>query len=198
MTDPEVIKKYYASLYDDELIHIAKTEASELTPEALSILKQELKSRWLNTDIIDLDKENNKNVEEQIADGEPIVKLDNSPIGGAGTGLQYDQMMYEKEPVPENILPGKEETLTVEQMQDHLNKASASMNFNGIIFFIGLVVTIGSLVAATDHGGTVVLAWGAIFYGGARFFSSWLARNKYRSMLETTKTVSDKNIEEKD
>lgn len=44
-----------------------------------------------------------------------------------------------------------------------------SMLIGGIVAAIGLVITIGSYAAATG-GGTYVVTWGAIVFGGLQFF----------------------------
>jgi hypothetical protein len=46
--------------------------------------------------------------------------------------------------------------------------AKRSMVFGGILFIVGLVITVGSYTAAAD-GGRHVVAWGAMIFGGIRF-----------------------------
>lgn len=50
--------------------------------------------------------------------------------------------------------------------------AKRSMLFGGIMFVVGLVITVGSYTAASDGngGGRYVVAWGAMIFGGIRFF----------------------------
>jgi hypothetical protein len=44
------------------------------------------------------------------------------------------------------------------------------MVFGGILFLVGLVITVGSYTAAADGGGgRHVVAWGAMIFGGGRF-----------------------------
>jgi hypothetical protein len=46
------------------------------------------------------------------------------------------------------------------------------MVFGGIMFIVGLVITVGSYTAASDvsgGGGRYVVAWGAMIFGGIRF-----------------------------
>ncbi len=50
--------------------------------------------------------------------------------------------------------------------------AKRSMVFGGIMFIVGLVITVGSYTAASDvNGGSgrYVVAWGAMIFGGIRF-----------------------------
>jgi hypothetical protein len=49
---------------------------------------------------------------------------------------------------------------------------TAMMLRGGIVCGIGIVVTVGSYITAVSgHGGTYVVAWGAIIFGGIRFFA---------------------------
>jgi hypothetical protein len=49
--------------------------------------------------------------------------------------------------------------------------AKRSMVFGGMLFIVGLVITVGSYTAAADGGGRrYVVAWGAMIFGAIRFF----------------------------
>jgi hypothetical protein len=52
------------------------------------------------------------------------------------------------------------------------NAAFKSMAIGGIICVIGIVVTLGSYSAASasPSGGSYVVAWGAVVFGGLQFF----------------------------
>ncbi|QOV90146.1 hypothetical protein [Humisphaera borealis] len=54
----------------------------------------------------------------------------------------------------------------------------ADMLVGGLICAVGLVITIGSYAAASSSsgGGGYVVAWGAILFGGIRFFRGLAAR----------------------
>lgn len=41
--------------------------------------------------------------------------------------------------------------------------------YGGLICLAGIVITIGTMATA-QHGGSYVVAWGAIIFGGIRFF----------------------------
>lgn len=47
---------------------------------------------------------------------------------------------------------------------------NASMWIGGIICLVGIVVTVGSFLAAGEGGGRYYIAWGAIVFGGIQFF----------------------------
>jgi hypothetical protein len=40
----------------------------------------------------------------------------------------------------------------------------------GLICLVGIVVTVGTYMAASSEGGTYTIAWGAILFGGLQFF----------------------------
>jgi hypothetical protein len=50
--------------------------------------------------------------------------------------------------------------------------AKRSMVFGGIMFAVGLMITVGSYTAADggNGGGRYVVAWGAMIFGAIRFF----------------------------
>ena len=58
------------------------------------------------------------------------------------------------------------------------------MQKNGAIIAVGLAATIVTLLIATESGGTYVVAWGAIFFGGIGFFKTFDAKNKYQATLK--------------
>ena len=58
--------------------------------------------------------------------------------------------------------------IRVSQQQKN-NDARNQMIIGGLIFFVGLAITIGTYSAASD-GGSYVVAWGAIIFGAIRFF----------------------------
>ncbi len=54
---------------------------------------------------------------------------------------------------------------------------NASMWIGGLICLFGIVVTVGSCLAAGEGGGRYIIAWGAIIFGGIQFFRG-LAQSK--------------------
>ena len=54
-----------------------------------------------------------------------------------------------------------------------MNKSAAvrSMVFGGIMFMVGLLITVSSYTAAEggNGGGRYLIAWGAMIFGGLRF-----------------------------
>lgn len=49
------------------------------------------------------------------------------------------------------------------------NTATRDMVIGGVICLIGIIVTVATYSAASSGGGTYVVAWGAIIFGGWQF-----------------------------
>jgi hypothetical protein len=47
--------------------------------------------------------------------------------------------------------------------------AKRNMVFGGILFAVGLMITVGSYSSAADGGGRYIVAWGAMIFGALRF-----------------------------
>jgi hypothetical protein len=56
------------------------------------------------------------------------------------------------------------------------NTGQRNMLIGGIICVIGIVVTLGTM-AASAGGGSYVVAWGAIVFGGLQFVRGWMQTN---------------------
>lgn len=176
MFDPQIIKDRYASMYDEELIQIAKTDGADLTVDALIFLKEELRRRNIRQEIIITEKENRYSIENDT-EKEIIPQIDHDILG---SGLTYQKLMYDKI-TEEPSATTAEEVLTSEQIKEGLAKSLSAMRFYGLIFIAGLVVTIGSVIAAKE-GGNFVLAWGALLFGGIKFITSFIKWNKFKSI----------------
>lgn len=51
-----------------------------------------------------------------------------------------------------------------------MDSAKRNIIVGGLFFFIGLAVTIGTYSSASRSGGSYMLAWGPIIFGGIQFF----------------------------
>ena len=57
------------------------------------------------------------------------------------------------------------------------------MTKNVLIFTLGLAITLVTFMDAVG-GGTYVVAWGAILFGGINFFRAFEAKNKLKVALK--------------
>ena len=183
MIDLDLIRDNYASMSDEQLIFLAKNEIDGLTDEALVLLKQEFLKRNVDIDVfINVEKE--QSIEE---DREPIEGAFN-PHGNADNamfGLSYQDMMYPPGKAKE-LNENKEaflEKLTEQDIRSLIKKCDSAMIRNVIIFSVGIAITLITLMSSID-GGTYVVAWGAILFGGIGFFRAFDSKNKLRAALK--------------
>lgn len=182
MFDLDIIRDNYASMPDEKLILLAKEERQELTDEALSLLKEEFSKRCLNMDVFANEVEKQPTTEQR----EPVEGSFNpvSTTDDAILGLSYQDMMYPPDKQKE-LNENKDAfmaKLGEEDINNLIKKCDVSMTKNVIIFAIGLAVTLVTFMAA-EGGGTYVVAWGAILFGGINFFRAFEAKNKLKSTL---------------
>ncbi|MBS1910640.1 MAG: hypothetical protein JST22_01515 [Bacteroidetes bacterium] len=64
-------------------------------------------------------------------------------------------------------------TVASDTMDPETERARKDMIAGGIICLIGIAVTIVSYVAASNGGGRYVVTWGAVLFGGIRFFRGY-------------------------
>ncbi len=90
---------------------------------------------------------------------------------------QVEQALEEKGLTPEAA------RIVVDRLSQARSKTSSDaatrhMAIGGIICVIGIVVTVATYSAASSGGGTYVVAWGAIIYGGWQFLRGLMALNR--------------------
>ena len=187
MIDLESIRNYYASMPDEMLLQLAREDRDGLTDEALIILKQESRARGLSMFAFEAKIE--AEIEEELTSIEGFYNTPSS-ADNSMMGLSYQEMMYQNK--EQELITSKENFLSKlsrEELKELIKKSNNSMQKNGAIMAIGLAATIVTLVIATESGGTYVVAWGAIFFGGIGFFRAFEAKNTYQATL--------KNIDER-
>ncbi len=179
MPDPDLIKDHYSSLPDEKLLQLAEEEMRDLTPEALTLLKQEFRARGLSMSVFDPKEESQPDEEPKAIEGSysSTNNADNAMMG-----LSYQEMMY---PTREESTEEKKEIkYSAEELEILIQKSTGSMYKNGWIMAIGLAVTIFTFLAVSEKGGSYVVAWGAILFGGIGLFRAMEAKNKYRAALK--------------
>jgi hypothetical protein len=190
MFDLDIIRDNYASMPDEKLILLAKEEKQELTAEALALLKEEFSKRCLSMDVFATTVEMQPAAEQR----EPVEGSFNpvSTMDDAILGLSYQDMMYP--PDKEKELNENKEAFMAKLGEEDINilikKCDASMTKNVVIFTIGLAVTLLTFMAA-EGGGTYVVAWGAILFGGINFFRAFGTKNKLKSALKDMNTPQE-------
>jgi hypothetical protein len=174
MIDLKIVQEKYAAMADAQLIYFVRYDSHDLTDEALALLKQEFAKRGMNID----DFPSEKKIpapEEETAD---LVSY--ASMHGLTGGLSYEQMIpppgeESKENNEEMSAPGIEE-----ELRQLINKCDTSMVINGIIFTIGSAVTLLTFM----EGSGVIVAWGAILFGGIAFVRSFMAKKQCQAALK--------------
>ena len=192
MIDTSVIRANYANMLDTQLIHIAKNDAHELTPEAFQILQEEFKRRNLDYGYIEAAEENKtlihqekiQQVKDSVADG--FLKsiwqyaIDEKANGTSDkeilTGLQEQGL---DEAHASMILAGLKN-----RVKEIVDKQDTKMLAGGLTCTVGTLVTIATYSSATESGGYFVIAWGAIVFGAIRFFTGLSEKGKYKGILK--------------
>ena len=177
---------------DAQLLHLAKDDRDGLTDEALALLKDEFTKRGLNTGVFDpIEK-----VTEDEEYRQPIAGFYN-PATSTDDALLGRNYLSIKNPVQEQIMAESQrqfaDSLSRDDIQRLIKKAETSMLVNGIIFFVGFIITIASFLAVAEKGGVYYLAWGPVIFGGFRFFRAFEIRHKYKTRLNGNSGVSNEN-----
>jgi len=191
MIDLDLIRHKYASMSDASLISLAKDESRDLTDEALVLLKQEFSKRNLNLDDF-INHEKEQAVEEESDLTEPAFTSNNN-ADNAMLGLSYQEMMYPPDKSKE-LNQNKEvflEKLTEQDILGLIKKCDSSLIKSGLIFIVGIGVTLITLMNSIN-GGTYVVAWGAILFGGIGFFRALDSKSKLKTALKNINSQINK------
>jgi hypothetical protein len=191
MFDIDIVRENYASMMDEKLLHIATTEGAELTDEALVVLKEEFSRRGMDQSVFSTIEETKKASKEESFPAEQEIiphEFTNSIWGYA-----YEEKILAKsnEEITSGLLEhglNEEEAGSVVanigiNARLLLQKSNKEMEKYGIILGIGIAVTIITFLLAEQRGGTYIVAWGAVLFGGIRFFRAFDTRARCRSIL---------------
>lgn len=198
MIDPAIIREKYSQMTDEQLMHLAQTEGTELTNEALSALHDEFLSRRMDTSVFggvesaktDRRQHNIQKVKESATNeftqavwayafDEKAAGATDEAIrkGLAGFGLDGEHATY---------ITAALENAAKERLAAH----KANMARGGITCGAGFIFTYWSMAAA-QGGGTYVITWGAIVFGAYRFLKAMNAKDKFDIILENIKAERD-------
>lgn len=193
MIDTAVIKDNYASMLDTQLITIAKNDGHHLTPVAFAILKQEFKKRDLDYSFIEAAEEN-KIVQHQ----EKIEQFKHNASKEYLTTI-WNYVIEEKESgtTDNEILAGLKErgleepdaveiiSNTESKLKELIDLQSNKMLFGGIIFLLGIFISLYSYTASMTSGGYYIITYGAVLFGAILFFKGFAAKRKYTRIVKS-------------
>jgi len=191
MMDLNLVRDNYASMSNNELIELAKKDGASLSKEAFTILKEEFSKRKLDTSSFlrieqtRLITNQNKIKQEEELNKEKFEKsiwllvFDEKKKGKSNEEIIVDLL--------DTGLSNYQATIIVENMEIAamalLDKSENQMLKSGIFFIIGLIVTIFTYTSALN-GGTYIIAYGAIIFGGYRCIEGMIDKKKYHSVLK--------------
>lgn len=190
-----VVRENYAAMPDEALVEFAHQEGVFLTVDALAVLKEEFARRRLDETIIrDIETDRSAQYRQGIQEAKNISNtavaealiqyaLDEKRAGMSDDaiveGLTHEGMTKDDaRELVAGIAPIAQARLT------HCNNQKLR---SGLIFAIGLVVTIFTYANAGQTGYYIV-TWGAIVFGGYRFFKAMGEAEKYESILSNIAT----------
>ena len=190
IVDAGMVKENYARMTDEQLVNLAKNDGQDLTPEALSLLHEEFISRKLDTDVfvtLDDDKtaQRKRTIEkaQEHASNEFINSVWNYAFEEKNEGTSSEEI---QKGLMERGLDEQHAALIIKTLESKateiLDAHNTDMLRGALTCFFGLVITVWTYTSAL-HGGTYLVAWGAIIFGAIRFFKGMANTGKYKTII---------------
>lgn len=168
MVDLDIIRERYASMTDEKLIRFAREDSHDLTTEAFSLLQLEFEKR-------------NLDINTYLPVGPHESGEGEAPLSLASGYPGSHARKARQEAIDNRAIPIAK--LSEEELKTMIEKSHSSVVKNGVVLVIGLAITCITLLIAEGGGGTYVVAWGAILFGGIGFFRALGIKEKYQSAL---------------
>ncbi len=183
---------------DVQLANIALEDGHKLTPAAFQVLKEEFARRNIDNSPIAAAENNRQEMQEQ-----EIQEVRESTPEKYEAAI-WDYLFEEKEKnTPETEIVAGLCARAVKEEEAHKMIANADDRLNGIISgydkraalsgfiaFAGILLTVFTFTNAALHGGTYIVAWGAIVFGIYDYFQSAKKRKNYKLLLANIKKHS--------
>lgn len=190
MINIALVKQQYANMTDAQLTQLAKTEWLQLVKEARMALKEEFLKRNLDIAAIDIAEEAQKDQQQnnlqkiKQGEGDALLKEHvNYALFSKRDGLSNDAIYTGLLENGLDDLRAKDIVLGIETSAQALYDYWDSQMIRGGLFFIGgFAVTVVTYTNAMN-GGTYIVAWGTIIFGGIRFFRGLAEKRGYRKIL---------------
>lgn len=198
MIDTTQIKEAYAQMTDEQLIGLANTEGFDLTGEALTVLHNEFLKRNLDMAIlesVDNSKaaQQNRNVlqaqnsaSDQFAKSIWTYAFDEKKAGATDEEIKIGLIAHG--------LGEEHAEMVIKSLESKVRELVSSHNSNMLlgaaICGVGLLITFGTMSSASN-GGSYTIAWGAIIFGGIRFFKGLSNKSDYSTILENIEAEKD-------
>ena len=187
-------------MQDEELVRLSQIDGKDLSSEALTALYQEFQNRNLDTTIFSSLRahkiaEHQTHLESiQEAKAQEFeasiwtycfeAKSEGKTDDEIFNGLLEMGLSNEQSTIVVNSIEGQAKV--TEKVYDN------EMLTGGAICFIGIIVTAMTYSNALN-GGTYVIAWGGIIFGGIRFFSGLNNKSKFSKILKSIEEQKQKS-----
>jgi len=191
MVDKTLIQENYSRMSDIQLLNLASNEGLQLSDESLDLLQNEFKKRNLTLEVFE--NINNEKHIQQLQEIESIDIKENEKRENSIWAYAFDQKYLGKnneELYKLLINKGLDDTnskIIIEKLEEASTKLKntydSEMLTGGLVFFIGVFVTLATLNNAIN-GGSYIIAWGAILFGGFRFYNGAKNKSRFSKILE--------------
>ena len=186
MIDLSIVRQRYLEMTDSQLIHLAEKEGHQLSAEALSVLQDEFSKRNLDEEVFFAIRASIKaKLESELHN---IDQNQDNPYSSSLWEFCFSALEDRK--TFSQILEGlvsmgldKEQSLSAlnildEKIKENIKQSEREEAYGGIICVLGIAVTILTFSFSMQTGSFVV-AWGAIIFGGIRFFKAVSRLNRF-------------------
>ena len=195
MIDDKIIKQNYVQMSDAELLNLAQTEGSLLTPSALLMLYQEFNNRSLDTSIFVHEADNIISIKT------PDYKNENSYDNQNLMETVWIYVFKEKENNKSNneifnglLQRGFNEaraSVIILNIETKTLETLAALNKNVLRGAIISLLGIGSCIytySAFTFSTIYILSWGAIVIGIFLLFKGVTSKSRYKTILANIET----------
>jgi len=186
MIDLSIVRQRYFEMTDSQLINLAEKEGFQLSAEALSVLQDEFTKRNLNEEMFFGIRASKKaKLESELHN---INQNSDNPFSNSLWEFCFSALEDRK--TFNQILEGlmsmgldKGQSLNAlnildEKIQENIKQSEREEAYGGIICFLGIAVTILTF-SFSKQTGSFIVAWGAIIFGGIRFFKAVNKLNRF-------------------
>ena len=197
--DESVIRETYASMSDEALLDFTHREGGQLTPEALGILKSEFASRGLDASLLVAWEQGPKRAYPSPT-GNDFMDADTGkilPSPWAVSTTLWEYVIEEKaagasdamilEGLTQQGLTTEAATAIIDALEEvataRLKRAKDNATLGACFCIGGIILTIVTFSAATTSGGTFLICWGPVIFGGIRWNKGITQKRKCEEVL---------------
>ena len=200
MIDISIIEENYSKMSDEELKRLSQIDGKDLSTEATTVLYREFQKRKLDTTIFSSLRAHK--LAEHQRQGATIEEAKQQEYAASIWTYCFDAKSEGK--TDDEIFPGlmemglsdEQSSIVINSIESHAKEIEK--NYDSEMLTGGAIAIIGILVTAMTYsnalsGGTYVIAWGAIIFGGIRFFSGVSNKSKFSKIVKSIEDQKQNN-----